>query len=269
MSDARLERLVAALRALELGAPRIAFVLGSGQGAFARRLARARSFACERIDGMPCASVPGHAGVLVAGELQGEPVLVLQGRVHLYEGWSAREVALAVRALAALGCRALVLTNAAGGLVPAWPPGTLMRVRDHLNLQGASPLAASEAGYGCPYDAALGSALEAGAAAAGVPLERGIYAGLRGPAYETPAEIRMLRDMGAHAVGMSTVVEALAGCASGMRVAALALITNPAAGLADRPLSHQDVLASGAAATGRLSDVLASALPHLAATLAA
>jgi purine-nucleoside phosphorylase len=192
-------------------------------------------------------------------------VLVQQGRVHLYEGRGALEVTRAVRAFAAVGVRALVLTNAAGGLREEWAPGTLMRITDHLNLQGETPLGDGEQGHGTPYDEAFGEELDAAARAAGVVLERGLYAGLRGPSYETPAEIAMLGGLGADAVGMSTVLEALAAHAAGMRVAAVSLVTNPAAGLARGPLAHEEVVAAGAAAAGRFGSLLEAAVPRLAA----
>jgi purine-nucleoside phosphorylase len=265
--ERELDRLIASLRARGFEGARIAIVLGSGLGPFAERLARARSVAYEELEGMPRSAVPGHVGRLLIGELAGTRVLVQAGRVHLYEGWREHEVTRAVRAFAAIGCRALVLTNAAGGLRRAWPPGTLMRIRDHVNLQGRTPLAPAEAGCGAPYDAELGAALDRGAADADVALESGVYAGLLGPSYETPAEIRMLAWMGADAVGMSTVAEALAARAAGARVAAISCITNLAAGLNDERLSHAEVVETGRAAAGSFARVLERSIPHLAATL--
>jgi purine-nucleoside phosphorylase len=219
--DVELERLVAALRARGFEGARIAIVLGSGLGGFVERVERSMSVGYAELEGMPRSRVPGHAGRMVVGEIAGVRVIVQSGRVHLYEGWTEHEVTRAVRAFAALGCGAVILTNAAGGLRRQWRPGVLMRVRDHINLQGRTPLAREEAGGGRVYDEALGAALERGAVDAGVALESGVYAGLLGPSYETPAEIRMLGWMGADAVGMSTVAEALAGRAAGGRVAAV------------------------------------------------
>jgi purine-nucleoside phosphorylase len=263
-SDPQLAALVASLRAQRLVGPRIALVLGSGLGALADELDGARRVPFEELDGMPQSSVPGHAGALVSGSLGGVDVLVQQGRCHLYEGLDARDVTRAARAYAAVGVRVLVLTNAAGGLRPEWKPGTLMRVTDHINLQGAAPLASAERGYGTPYDGELGAELEHAAREAGGTLERGVYAALRGPSYETPAEIAMLRALGVDAVGMSTVLEALVGHATGMRVAALSLIANPAAGLASDVLEHEAVLAAGCAASERMVELLRRALPRLA-----
>lgn len=262
--DPALEALVEALAVHRLTGARVALVLGSGLGALVEALDGARRVSFEDLDGMPQSSVPGHAGALVAGSLGGVEVLVQQGRCHLYEGRGAADVTRAVRACAAVGARILVLTNAAGGLRPEWTSGTLMRVTDHINLQSASVLRSAERGYGTPYDEELGLELERAGRAAGVPLERGVYAALRGPSYETPAEIRMLRALGVDAVGMSTVLEALAAHAAGMRVAAVSLIANPAAGLAGDVLEHAGVLAAGRAASERLCTLLRRALPRLA-----
>jgi purine-nucleoside phosphorylase len=265
---AEVERLAASLRAHGVREVELAFVLGSGLGAFAERIERARRIPYAEIDGMPHSRVAGHSGQLGVGEIGGVRALVQQGRVHVYEGWSAAEVTRAVRAIASLGCRAFVLTNAAGGLRTEWKPGTPMAIADHVNLQGRTPLAASEAAYGQVWDPDLRAALHAAARDASVELAEGVYAGLLGPSYETPAEIRMLRDFGADAVGMSTVAEALAARASGARVCGVSLITNFAAGITGEPLSHDEVLAAGRAAAGRFSELLARAVPRLARALA-
>jgi purine-nucleoside phosphorylase len=167
-----------------------------------------------------------------------------------------------VRAFARIGCRALILTNAAGGLRREWTPPTLMRITDHLNLQGRTPLAEGEAGNRPIYDATFGEEIDRCARDAGVALERGVYAGVLGPSYETPAEIRMLARMGADAVGMSTVCEAQAARAAGMRVAAISCITNHAAGIAARPLSHAEVLEMGGAAAESFARLLLLAIPR-------
>ena len=257
------ELLARSLREHGAEGAQVACVLGSGLGAFAERLERARTIPGADLAGLPRSGVPGHEGRFVVGELGGVRVLVQQGRVHLYEGWSASEVTRAVRAFALLGVRALVLTNAAGGIRAGFVPGTLMRIRDHLNLQGCAPLARSERGFGPVWDEALGHALESGARTAGVALESGVYAGLCGPAYETPAEIRMLQHLGADAVGMSTVAEALAARASGLRVAGISCITNLAAGLGAGPLSHAEVLETGKRRAHDLCALLEAALPGI------
>ena len=259
--------LAASLRGLGAEGARCALVLGSGLGAFAERLENARATPFAEIEGLPGSRVKGHAGRLVVGDLDGVRVVVQQGRVHLYEGWTVHEVTRSVRAFAALGIPGLVLTNAAGGLRPDWAPGTLARITDHVNMQGRTPLAAGQAGLGNPYDAALGEALERAAASADVALERGVYVGLPGPSYETPAEVRMLRDIGGDMVGMSTVAEAVAARAAGARVAAISLVTNPGAGLSAGPLSHDEVVAAGKKAAGRFTRLLEAAVPLLAREL--
>jgi purine-nucleoside phosphorylase len=243
---------------------RVAIVAGSGLGAIASAFARAEPIPFADVDGMPHAAVPGHAGRFLVGELAGTRVLLQEGRVHLYEGRSAEEATRSMRAFARIGCTAVVLLNAAGSLRRDWRPPVLMRVEDHLNLTGASPLAHVEAGALRPYDVALGEILDRSAQESDVPLERGVYAGLAGPAYETPAEIRMLAWAGADAVGMSTVLEAQAARAAGMRVAAIACLTNHAAGIAPRPLAHAEVLVAAKAASSSLATLLARALPRIA-----
>jgi len=263
----RVESLVGSLRENGLAGAEIAFVLGSGLGAFSKRLERPRPVSAADLDGLPLGCVPGHTGRIVAGEIAGVRVLVQEGRVHLYEGWSEQEVTRAVRAFAAIGVRALVLTNAAGGIRPDFRPGNLMRISDHINLQGRTPLARAERGFDAAWDAQLGLALEGAARAAGVALENGVYAGLAGPAYETPAEIRWLRSMGADAVGMSTVAEAITARACGMRVVGVSCITNLAAGLAPVPLSHVEVLEAGQRSAHELCALLERAVRPLIETL--
>jgi purine-nucleoside phosphorylase len=265
--DAEVERLTRSLTTHGIGEFELAFVLGSGLGAFAERLEHAQRVPFADIDGLPQPHVAGHSGQLVLGELAGVRVLVQQGRVHLYEGWTAREVTRAVRAFCSLGCRGVVLTNAAGGLHPQWKPGTLMRIADHLDLQARTPLVPSERSSGAIYSAELGAALDRGAKERGIALERGVYAGLLGPSYETPAEIRMLRAIGADAVGMSTVAEALAARSAGARVAGVSLITNLAAGISPTRLDHAEVLAAGRAAAQEFCSLLEGCVPHLAAAL--
>jgi purine-nucleoside phosphorylase len=262
-SEAAVRDLAQELRARGAIGVELAFVLGSGLGAFAERLEYAVTIPFDELTAMPRSRVPGHAGRFVVGVLAKRRVIVQQGRVHLYEGQSPAQVTRAVRACAALGCRALVLTNAAGGLVPSWPPGTLMRITDHLNLQGRTALSGHERGTGTPWDTALGAALALAAQDAGVPLERGVYAAVLGPSYETPAEIRMLRRLGADAVGMSTVLEACAAHAAGLAVAGVSLITNPAAGLSPKKLEHADVVAAGERAAAEFCALLEAAVPRL------
>lgn len=245
-------------------APAVGVILGSGLAGFAERLERATIVTYEEIPYFPVSRVPGHPGRLVLGELrQGGatvPLAVMQGRVHAYEGWSLEDVAFGARVLCRLGVRSLFLTNAAGGVNPSFEPGDLVRIVDHLNLSGQSPLSGENderLGPRFPdltdaYDPRLGALLDESAAAAGVPLRSGVYACMAGPSYETPAEVRMLRALGADLVGMSTVPEVIAARHMGVPVAAVSVVTNLAAGLARKPLSHADV----AEVAGRVTDRL-------------
>jgi purine-nucleoside phosphorylase len=241
--------------------PVVGLVLGSGLGALADRIDGAVSIPYVEIPEFPAVSVAGHAGRLVVGTLGGVPVAAMQGRVHAYEGWSAEDLTFGVRLLAATGVRALLVTNAAGAVNPGLAPGDLVRITDHLNLTGQNPLTGpNDERIGPrfpdmtePYDPLLGALLDASAARLAIPLGTGVYAGVAGPSYETPAEIRMLRTLGADLVGMSTVLEVIAARHAGMRVAAVSLVTNLAAGLAEKPLSHADVLAAGEGARDRVT----------------
>ena len=246
-------------------------MLGSGLGSTAEGLAQSTSVAYADLPHFPSPSVDGHAGRLWFGKIGAAPVAVLQGRVHLYEGFSASEAVFPVRTLAALGVEAVCLTNAAGGVRESFAGGELMRIVDHLNLTGQNPLTGpNDAARGVrfpdlsqAYDAELGEILEEVAAAAGLDLHAGVYAQLTGPSYETPAEIRMLRMLGADAVGMSTVHETIALRHLGIRVAAISCITNPAAGVSSKPVLHSEVTEVAAQAAGamtRLLDGLAARL---------
>jgi purine-nucleoside phosphorylase len=244
--------------------PVVGMVLGSGLGALADRVEERVAIPYEEIPEFPIPTVPGHAGRLVVGKLGGTPVVVLQGRTHLYEGTSPEDVAFGVRLLAWFGVRSLLLTCAAGAVNPALAPGQLVRIADHLNLTGANPLTGPNderigprfPDMGGAYDARLGGQLDGCAARLGIPLATGVYAGLAGPSYETPAEVRMLRALGADRVGMSTVLEAIAARHAGVRVAALALVTNLGAGLSPVALAHDLVLAAGAEARERVARLL-------------
>lgn len=226
-----------------------ALILGSGLGGLADRVEDAVSIPYRAIPGFPPSGVPGHAGRFVAGTLGARRVIVAAGRYHLYEGHSTETVALPTRVLHACGVRTLFVSNAAGGINRTMRPGELMIIEDHLNLMSRTPLVGPErAGemrfpdMSAPYDAALNRALREAALESGLAITSGVYAALLGPAYETPAEIRMLEKLGADAVGMSTVPEVLVARALGMRVAGVSCITNVAAGLSNTPLSHAAVL---------------------------
>jgi len=250
--------------------PAIGVVLGSGLGGFADRLGQAAQIPYAEMPGFPISRVPGHVGRLVVGELPTPdgpvPLIAMQGRVHAYEGWPAAEVAFGVRVLFALGVKTLVVTNAAGGISPSLQPGDLVRITDHLNLTGQNPLTGlNDDAVGPrfpdmsePYDAHLGALLEAAAAEVGVALRSGVYAGLAGPSYETPAEIRMLRTLGADLVGMSTVHEVIAAHHQGVRVAGISVVTNAAAGLSESRLTHEEVQARAEQARPRLEALLAA-----------
>jgi purine-nucleoside phosphorylase len=230
--------------------PRIGLVLGSGLGALADELSGLLRLPYASIPHHPTSSVVGHAGNLCLGELGGVRVACMQGRVHAYEGHALSRVVFGVRLLAELGCQAVLLSNAAGGIAERLQAGDLMVIEDHLNLMGDSPLRGPSArGPRFPdmsqaYDPELRRLCTQSAQSAGITLQRGVYAGLLGPAYETPAEIRMLSTLGADAVGMSTVPEVLALRQMGVRVAGVSCITNLAAGRSSEPLSHAEVEAT-------------------------
>ncbi len=242
----------------------IGFVLGSGLGAFAASLEEPLVIPAAELTDLPRSRVLGHAGRIVIGTVAGVRVIVQEGRVHLYEGWCAHDATRAVRSFARLGVKAIVLTNAAGSLHPEWPPGSFMRVIDHVNLQGRPALLSEEAGVAEIYDQGLGQALERAARSIGIELRRGVYAGLLGPAYETAAEVSMLRSLGADALGMSTVGEASVARAEGLRVAAISCLTNHAAGITQARLHHADVVAVARSASQDLARMLALAVPELA-----
>jgi len=262
---ARLAALEAAVRARTDLVPEIGIVLGSGIGGLADDLVEPVSIPFAELPGWPAATAPGHVGRLLLGTLAGRPVVMLQGRFHLYEGNDPGLVVQPVLLFARLGARRVVLTNAAGGLDPSFGPGTLMVMRDHINLTGKSPLTgpnADELGPRFPdmvdaWSPRLRAALHAAAAAEGVTLAEGVYIGLTGPSYETPAEVLMLAGLGGHAVGMSTVLECMAARWIGLEVCGISLVSNAGAGYTGEPLSHEEVLIAGQEAGPRLARVIA------------
>lgn len=255
--------------------PLIGLVLGSGLGGFSAGLEGGVRIPYADIPGFPAATVAGHQGQLVLGAVRGVSVACLSGRAHLYEGHATDRVVFGVRLLATLGCRAALLTNAAGGIRERLEPGGLLLLCDHVNLTGANPLVGpSEPPFPRfpdmtqAYDARLRAVAHDAARAEAITLDEGVYAGVLGPSYETPAEIRMLRSLGADAVGMSTVLEVIALRHRGVRVGALSVITNLAAGLSRRALDHDEVQAVGAAARDRLERLLSGWIERLAPEVA-
>jgi len=264
---------IAFLRERITRAPHAVLVLGSGLGGLADEIEDAVRIPFEEIPGFPrrTQELAGHAGALVVGRLDGVEVAAMQGRFHLYEGWAPEDVVLPVRALAALGARALLVTNAAGGIRPGFRPGDLMVIADHINFTGRNPLIGAVVpgeerfpDMSDPYDAGFRRVTEEVALELGIPVVQGVYAALLGPSYETPAEIRMLARLGADAVGMSTVPEVLVARALGIRVLGISCITNLAAGLGTDKLSHAEVMEVGARVRDRLAALVRGVLPRVA-----
>ena len=230
--------------------PTIGLILGSGLGEFAEQMENKRMVPYEEIPHFPVSTVSGHSGQLICGEVEGATILAMQGRFHYYEGYSMEEVILPVRLMKKLGVRALIVTNAAGIVAKSFSPGDLMLMTDHLNFMGNNPLIGpndDRIGPRFPdlssaYSPILQQLAREAAKDVAIPLKEGVYAGVTGPSYETPAEIRMLRSLGAHAVGMSTVPEVIAAVHQGMDVLGISCLTNMAAGLTDEPLDHEQVI---------------------------
>jgi purine-nucleoside phosphorylase len=250
--------------------PSVALVLGSGLGELADAVLGATAVPYAEIPGFAPTTVEGHAGRLVSGRLEGVDVVVFQGRYHAYEGHHPADLVTPVRTAAALGATTLVVTCAAGGVTRRLGAGTLMCITDHINLTGRNPLV-GPARDGEPrfpdmtdaYDPALRARAETAAAELGIELAQGVYAAMLGPSYETPAEITMLERIGADAVGMSTVPEVIAARAAGLRVLGIALITNPAAGVMEGPLDHDEVIAAAAAAAEDFQRLVRGTLARL------
>lgn len=269
---ARIRRAAADVRRIDARSPKVALVLGSGLGGFADSLGAKKVIPYADITGMPVSNVIGHAGNLVLGEVRGLNVAAMQGRVHLYEGHSAADVVFGVRLMHELGAEALIITNAAGGCGEKLSAGDLMLIDDHLNMTGTSCLVGPnepELGVRFPdmseaYDARLRRLADEVAREQGFTLAHGVYAGLLGPSYETPAEIRMMCRLGADAVGMSTVLEVIAAKHMGMRVLGISCITNLAAGISPTPLSHDEVTETAARVRTKFEGLLRGVLERLA-----
>ena len=256
--------------------PRIALVLGSGLGAFADEFAGSTKIPYGKIPHFPQSTAIGHAGRMVIGNVTGVPVAAMQGRVHFYEGYTPREVIFPMRVMARMGIRAVLLTNAAGGINREFKQGCLVVLRDHINLQGTNPLIGpNDERFGTrfpdmtqvywkPYQEA---ALEEGKRL-GVEMGHGVYAGLTGPSYETPAEIRYLRVIGADLVGMSTVPEVIAAAHLGIRVLGISCVTNMAAGILDQPITTEEVLETGERVKADFVALLRAVIPRMNEDLA-
>jgi purine-nucleoside phosphorylase len=256
--------------------PLIALVLGSGLGGFADSLTDAVRVPYADIPAFPRSTAIGHAGQMVVGQVIGHansvPVAAMQGRVHLYEGYSPQEITFPIRVFSRMGIRAVILTNAAGGINLSYSQGALVLIRDHINLQGANPLVGpNDDRFGVRFpDMTRAYAKEyrqiarEEAAKLGIPQHEGVYAGLLGPSYETPAEIEYLRKIGADLVGMSTVAEVIAARHMGIKVLAISCVTNMAAGILDQPLSHAEVMETGERVKTTFEALLRAVLPRIA-----
>ncbi len=248
----KLQKSLASIRKVTDFKPEIGITLGSGLGGLAEKIDKVCEISYKDIEGFPVSTVSGHEGKFIFGTLSGKRVVVMSGRVHFYEGYRMEEVVTPVRIMGLLGAKIVLLTNAAGGINLDFKPGDLMMITDHISLFVQNPLLgqnADELGPRFPdmstvYDRKLQEKIRQAATATGVDIKEGVYVQLTGPSYETPAEIRMLRKMGADAAGMSTVVEAIAANHMGLRVAGISCITNMAAGILDQPLNHEEVKAT-------------------------
>jgi purine-nucleoside phosphorylase len=256
--------------------PRIALVLGSGLGAFADEFAGAKKIPYAQIPHFPRSTAIGHAGNLVIGKVDAVEVAGMQGRVHLYEGYSAKEVAFPIRVFARMGVKAVILTNAAGGIKSEFSQGRLVAIKDHINLQGVNPLSGSnDERFGLrfhdmtvAYDKRFREMAVGEGNRIGIGIYEGVYAGLLGPSYETPAEIRFLRTAGADLVGMSTVMEVIAARHSGIRVLGISCVTNAAAGILDQPLNYIEVLETAERVKGQFIGLLKAVIPRIAEAIA-
>lgn len=253
-------------------APQLGIILGSGLGGFADQLTAQVSIPYQLVPNMPTSSIQGHAGNFCGGRLGDLQVLCMQGRAHSYEGHPPERAVFGACLLAEMGCKVVLLTNAAGGVAPDLAPGDLMLIRDHINFSGQNPLVGPHDGRGprfpdmsYAYDPRLRDLALSAAAAAGVPLKQGVYASMLGPTYETPAEVRMLGVLGADAVGMSTVLEVIALTQLGVRTAAISCITNLAAGISPNPLSHDEVEATASGARDRFTRLLTTWIAAISA----
>ncbi len=255
--------------------PKIGLILGSGLGAFADSLSDFARVPYSQIPTFPQSTAIGHAGQMVIGNVGSIPVAAMQGRVHLYEGYSAQDVAFPIRVFGRMGVRAVILTNAAGGINLKYQQGALVLIKDHINLQGQNPLVGpNEDRFGVrfpdmtyAYSKRFAKVAQEEAGNLGWKLDDGVYAALLGPSYETPAEIRYLRTIGADLVGMSTIAEVIAARQMNIEVLAISCVTNMASGILDQPLSHQEVMETGERVRGQFEALLRAVLPRIATEL--
>jgi purine-nucleoside phosphorylase len=255
--------------------PRIGLVLGSGLGSFADSLSDATRVPYSEIPSFPQSTAIGHAGRMVIGNVDGVPVAAMQGRVHLYEGYSAHQVTFPIRVFGRMGISAVILTNAAGGIDRGYTQGALVLIRDHINLQGSNPLVGTDDDRFGPrfpdmtraYSREYREIARLEAKKLGIPLHEGVYAALLGPSYETPAEIEYLRRIGADLVGMSTVAEVIVARHMGLQVLAISCVTNMAAGILDQPLSHDEVMETGERVKSIFEALLRAVLPRIAGSI--
>ena len=256
--------------------PDVAIVLGSGLGNYADRIRVVQELDYHEIEGFPVSTVPGHAGKFIFGYVQDVPVVCMKGRVHYYEGYPISDVVLPVRLMGRMGARILFLTNASGGINPAFCAGDFMLIRDHISLFAPNPLIGQnpkELGVRFPdmshvYDEELQEILRQAAAECGIRLQEGVYVQLTGPSFESPAEIRLLHRLGADAVGMSTVVEAIAANHMGMRICGVSCVSNLAAGMTENPLSHEEVQEASRQAAPRFEKLVSAAVAKFGKELA-
>jgi purine-nucleoside phosphorylase len=256
--------------------PKIGLILGSGLGAFAESLSDFARVPYSQIPAFPRSTAIGHAGQMVIGNAGSIPVAAMQGRVHLYEGYSAEEVAFPIRVFGRMGIRAVILTNAAGGINLRYQQGALVLIRDHINLQGHNPLVGPNDDRFGPrfpdmtyaYSKRFAKVAREEASKLGLTLDDGVYVALLGPSYETPAEIRYLRTIGADLVGMSTIAEVIAARQMDIEVLAISCVTNMAAGILDQSLSHEEVMQTGERVRGQFESLVRAVLPRMVADLA-
>ncbi|WEK55630.1 MAG: purine-nucleoside phosphorylase [Candidatus Cohnella colombiensis] len=271
ITKAIIEEAAAYIRSKTNIAPDIGMILGSGLGVIGNDLEDAVIFPYEEIPHFPVSTVEGHAGELVIGKLQGRKVALMRGRFHMYEGYEPERTALPVRVMKALGVSSLLVTNAAGGVNLGYKPGNLMLISDHLNLTGRNPLIGpNDNALGLrfpdmsePYSKRLRDLSKETAAQLGFEVQEGVYAGLLGPNFETPAEIRMLRTIGADAVGMSTVSEVIVARHSGIEVLGISCISNMAAGILDQPLTHEEVMETTELVKDQFISLVMNVLPKM------